>query len=80
MRCDALRPGRVVAIVNVEDGQRQYALGRFLQRTIEHLVQFMLHHLPGDDGGHQPQHGHAERQAEHQPLLQAGGFHGAPRR
>ena len=40
---------RLYVTADFQHGQRQDALRSLLQRTVECLVQLMLHHLPGAD-------------------------------
>ncbi len=78
---DTPRRGRPLAVEDVDRRQRQQALGGFLQRAVEGLVEFVADDETGGRRRGQPHHGDSGGQPDAEAALQAEGPpHGRPNR
>ena len=54
---DAPRLGKIVPLEQFVDDQGHKPLGRLLERTVEDLAKFLLHHQRTQPDGHDPDQG-----------------------
>ena len=80
-RAEALGSAVILAVHDVVDGERQQALGGFLERGIEDLVDLAAQQECRHRGGGDPQQGEQQAERDAEACLQAQGFpHGTPSR